>query len=113
MGLFSPPKAEPDIWMRCNGDVYEYISVYVDALAIIAKKPHEIIDELETKYKFKLKGTGSISFHLGMDFLFGDSDDVLCMAPTWYIEKMITSYASFFGTKPNTKYLSPPLEKQG
>jgi hypothetical protein len=106
---FSPSKAEPDIWMRRNGDVHEYIGVYVDDLAIVAKKPQGIIDELETKHKFKLKGTGSISFHLGMDF-FRDSDDVLCIAPKWYIEKMIASYVSLFGMKLNTKYLSP-LEK--
>jgi hypothetical protein len=36
---FMPSKAEPDIWMRQNGDVYEYIGVYVDDLAIIAKNP--------------------------------------------------------------------------
>ena len=77
---FSPSKAEPDIWMRRNGDVYEYIGVYVDDLTIVAKNPKEIVDVLETKYKFKLKGTGPISFHLGMDF-FHDSDGVLCMTP--------------------------------
>ena len=27
---FKSCKAEPDIWMRPNGDVYEYIAVYVD-----------------------------------------------------------------------------------
>jgi hypothetical protein len=66
------------------------------------KKAQEIIDEVEMKYKFKCKGTGPISFHLGMDF-FHDSDDVLCMAPKWYckyFEKMIASCMSLFGTKP-------------
>ena len=27
---FTPCKSEPDIWMRRNGDLYEYIAVYVD-----------------------------------------------------------------------------------
>jgi Reverse transcriptase (RNA-dependent DNA polymerase) len=36
---FEPSKGEPDIWMWQNGDVYEYIGVYVDDLAIVAKYP--------------------------------------------------------------------------
>jgi hypothetical protein len=77
---FTSSKAEPDIWMQCNGDVHEYIGVYDDDLAIVAKNPQEIVDVLENTYKFKLKGTGPISFHLGMDFS-RDADGVLCMGP--------------------------------
>jgi hypothetical protein len=29
---FEPSKSELDIWMRKNGDIYEYIAVYVDNL---------------------------------------------------------------------------------
>jgi hypothetical protein len=65
---FSPSKAEPDIWIHPPGDAYEYIGVYIDDLAIIARNPMEIVDILQNKYKFKLKGTGPIKFHLGMDF---------------------------------------------
>ena len=36
---FFPCKAEPDIWLRRNGDIYEYVDVYVDDLAIAAKDP--------------------------------------------------------------------------
>jgi hypothetical protein len=106
---FVPSKAEPDIWMRQNGDVYEYIGVYVDDLAIVAKNPREIVDVLERKYQFKLKGTGPISFHLGMGF-FRDEEGVLCLSPKRYIERMISTYVTLFGTKPPTKY-SSPLEK--
>jgi hypothetical protein len=106
---FAPSKAEPDIWMRKNGDIYEYIAVYVDDLAIAAKDPKAITDLLMEKHKFKLKGTGPISFHLGCDF-FRDSDGVMCMAPKKYIEKMISTYEQMFGEKPRTCY-SSPLEK--
>jgi hypothetical protein len=77
---FTPSKAEPDIWMQQNGNIYEYIGVYVDDLAFIAKDPREIVNMLEGKYKFKLKGTGSISFHLGMGFS-RDDNGVLCLSP--------------------------------
>ena len=86
---FEPSKSKPDIWMRRNGDVYEYIAVYVDDLAIAAKDPLDIVNVLQDVYKFKLKGTGPIAFHLGCDF-FHDSKGVLCMAPKKYIEKMIS-----------------------
>ena len=103
---FFPCKVEPDIWLRRNGDVYEYIAVYVDDLAIAARNPKEICDILMKKYKFKLKGTGPISFHLGCDF-FRDKEGVLCMAPKKYIEKMVKTYERLFGEKPKQHYTSP------
>jgi hypothetical protein len=106
---FSPSKAEPDIWMHQNGDIYEYIAVYVNDLAIAAKKPQEIVDVFSKKYKFKLKGTGPVSFHLGIDFCH-DKDGTLCMAPKKYIDKMVSAYEHLFGNKPSLKALSP-LEK--
>jgi hypothetical protein len=90
-------------------NVYEYIDVYVDDLAIAAKDPREIVNVLERKYKFKLKGTGPISFHLGMGF-FRDEEGVLCLSPRHYIEWMISTYVTLFGVKPSMKY-SSPLEK--
>jgi len=36
---FVPSKADTDIWMRRNGDIWEYIATYVDDLAIIMKDP--------------------------------------------------------------------------
>jgi hypothetical protein len=106
---FFQSKAEADIWMRKRNDKYEYIGVYVDDLAIIAHDPKEITDILVNKYKFKLKGTGPITYHLGMD-VYRDNTGTLCISPKKYIEKMIASYEQFFGSKPSQKY-SSPLEK--
>jgi hypothetical protein len=58
--------------MRKKGDLYEYIAAYVYILAIAMKYPKERTDILENHQKFKLKGTGPISFHLGMDFTRDD-----------------------------------------
>ena len=74
---FSPCKAEPDIWMREKEDHWEYIGTYVDDLAIASKDPQAIVDKLVKEYKFKLKGTGPISYHLGCDFV-RDEDKVFC-----------------------------------
>ena len=106
---FSPSKAEPDIWMRPNDDVYEYVAVYVDDLAIASKDPDSIIDILLNKYKFKLKGTGPIKYHLGMDFR-RDKHGVLCMAPNKYVERLCESFTRIFGHAPRTN-VSSPIEK--
>ena len=107
---FSPCKAEPDIWMKRNGDHWEYVAVYVDDMAIAMKDPDSLTQALSSSpYNFKLKGTGPVTFHLGMDFE-RDSDGVLCLAPRKYIEKMIANYKRLFGQEPNTKCMSP-LEK--
>ncbi len=79
--------------------MYEYVAVYVDDLAMAMKDPQQFVDVLTDKHKFKLKGTGSISFHLGCDF-FRDDDGTLCMAPRKYIDKLTQNYERMFGEKP-------------
>jgi hypothetical protein len=44
------------------------VAVYVDDLALGMKDPEAFLSVLTTKYKFKLKGSGPTSFHLGCDF---------------------------------------------
>jgi hypothetical protein len=56
------------------------VAVYVDDLAMAMEDPQEFIDVLTNVHGFKLKGTGSIAYHLGCDF-FRDEDGTLCMAP--------------------------------
>jgi hypothetical protein len=90
MGFF-PCKAEPDIWMSCVDNIYEYIVVYVNDLALALKNPAEILNTFETKYGFKLKGSGLITFHLGCDF-YHDEHGMLCMEPKKYIKKMVGTY---------------------
>ena len=108
---FQPCKAEPDIWLRPLTDRtgYEYVGVYVDDLAFTMTDPQSFVDVLTNKYKFKLKGTGPISFHLGCDFT-RDDDGMLCMHPKKYINRMVDSFERMFGRKPATN-VSSPLEK--
>jgi Reverse transcriptase (RNA-dependent DNA polymerase) len=96
---FFPCKAEPEIWMRKKGNLYEYIAVYVDDLAIAMKDPKELTNILEKQHKLKLKGMGPISFHLGhlgMDFS-RDEDNTLCISPTKYINNLVKNYEKSFG----------------
>jgi hypothetical protein len=105
MGFF-PCKAEPDIWMRCVDDHYEYIATYVDDLAISSKDPKAITNTLMNKYNFKLKGTGEIEYHLGMSFHRNDRNE-LCISPQQYIEKMVDNYKQLFGECPLHHSQSP------
>ena len=88
---FQACRAEPDIWLRKNGNIYEYIAVYVGDLAIAMKDPAAFTEVLKMKHKFKMKGTGPLKFHLGADF-YKDSQGTLCMAPKKYIEYLIANY---------------------
>jgi len=103
---FQPSKAEPDIWMRRNGEIYEYVAVYVDDLAIAMSDPKAFTSILESRYGFKLKGTGPIEYHLGCDF-YRDSHGLLCMSPRKYIDKMVDGYVRMFGEKPRTNAYAP------
>ena len=60
---FTPSRADPDVWMRRNGNIYEYIAVYVDDLLIAAKNAKAIVESLRKKYNYKLKGGGPIEYH--------------------------------------------------
>ena len=83
---------------------------YVDDLLIASRNPQSIINELTAApHKFKLKGTGPVSFHLGCDF-FRDEDGTLCVGPRRYIERLADQYKSMFGEMPSTRVTSP-LEK--
>ena len=95
---FVPSKADTDIWMRRNGDIWEYIATYVDNLAIIMKDPKSFTDLLIDKYKYKLKGVGPITYHLGSDYK-RDPDMTFYVSTKSYIDKMIESYERTFGAK--------------
>jgi hypothetical protein len=103
---FLPCKVEPDIWIRDRGDHYEYVGVYVDDLAFAMKDPSGFAKTLESKYSFKLRGTGELSFHLGYDF-YRDQDGILYLAPTKYIKRMSDNYMRVFGERPKPTEMSP------
>ena len=103
---WTPCKSEQDVWMKRVDDHWEYIATYVDDLLIASKNPKAITDELMGRFKFKLKGTGPLTFHLGCDY-YRDEYGVLCVSPRKYIERFLESFERIFGEKPNKKYKSP------
>ncbi|MEL7079570.1 MAG: reverse transcriptase domain-containing protein, partial [Cyanobacteria bacterium J06582_2] len=104
---FTQCKADADVWMRDAGNVWEYVCVYVDDLYAIMKEPQLFFDELTTKYKYKLKGVGKPTYHLGGDF-FRDPDGTFAWGCETYIKKIVSNYKTMFGEDP--KEYKTPLE---
>jgi hypothetical protein len=105
---FIQSKPEMDIWMRENNGLYEYIAVYVDDLLIAARDPGEITRTLENAQKFKLKGVGPLTYHVGCGY-FRYKDGTICYGPCKYIAKILGQFENMFGCKP--KEYTSPLEK--
>eukprot|EP00531_Pseudo-nitzschia_arenysensis_P008891 CAMPEP_0116125882 /NCGR_PEP_ID=MMETSP0329-20121206/6042_1 /TAXON_ID=697910 /ORGANISM="Pseudo-nitzschia arenysensis, Strain B593" /LENGTH=1908 /DNA_ID=CAMNT_0003619941 /DNA_START=154 /DNA_END=5877 /DNA_ORIENTATION=+ len=104
---FKASLAEPQIFMRENDGIYEYIATYVDDLCLVMRDPVGFLAILqEEPYSFKLKGSGPMSFHLGCGFE-RDNHGTLCMNPSKYIEKMAQAYHQMFGVKLGTRAQSP------
>ena len=74
-----------------GGTCYEYIAVYADDLAIAAKDPQAFCNELKKKYNLKLKGVGSLEYHLGCTYK-KDPDGTLAADPRRYVNKILESY---------------------
>jgi hypothetical protein len=54
----------------------EYVCVYVEDLMVMAKDTKALLDKLINVHKYKLKGVGKPTYHLGGDF-FRDKDGTL------------------------------------
>jgi hypothetical protein len=107
---YVPSKADSDVWMKKNIklNLWEYVAVYVDDLALAMKEPEKFIKELREKYQYKLKGVGPLSYHLGAEYT-RDKDGTLAQGSKTYIDKMVATYEQFFQEKP--KEYACPLEK--
>ena len=70
------------------------VAVFVDNLCLATLDPGAFVSLLKTKYKFKIKGDGVISYHLGCNFGW-DKDGTLSAEPRQYIEKMLEA-TNFF-----------------
>ena len=108
---FAPSKAEPEIFMRRNDDIWEYVATYVDDLCFVVKQPEQFLDLPKGKpYEFKLKGSGPLSFHLGCGFR-RDEDGHLVMDPIKHIDKMMAAYVQLFNTMPSRNGCLSPVDK--
>jgi hypothetical protein len=85
---FMPCQADCDFWYRPVGTHYEYIAVIVDDLLIFSRNPDEIIETLQTCYKYKLGGVGTPEYYNGADISF-DKNGYAQMSAKTYIKNVI------------------------
>lgn len=105
---FKRSHADPDVWMRDAGDVYEYVCTWVDDWLCGLKDPDKFVKALQSNpYNFKLKGVGEPKYHLGGDF-FRDNDGTLCYGANTYITRLHADFKVMFdGEEPPSKFKSP------
>ncbi|KAG7336583.1 reverse transcriptase RNA-dependent DNA polymerase [Nitzschia inconspicua] len=102
LGLL-PCRAEPDIWMRKNGElqVWKYVVLYA------IQHPRVSIGSLTPKlFEFKLKGIGKIRHHLKLQFS-QDEDRTLRLGQKKYPKKITEGYVCFFGSRPRRNACAP------
>jgi hypothetical protein len=81
--------------------------VYVDDVMVMVKDHKAFLDKLINDHKYKLKGVGKPTYHLGGDF-FIEKDGTLGWGAGTYCKKLIQEYEAIFGQKP--KEYSSPLD---
>ena len=47
---FTPSQADPDLWIKKEGDSYAFLGVHVDDVVVAAKNPQEYIARIEQEY---------------------------------------------------------------
>lgn len=112
---FEQTNCEANIWIQDAGNVYEYVTTYVDNLCLTVKEPLKLLNDLTkvpyrlklVPYRFKLKGFPPLegAVHLGCKF-DKDKNGVLYMDPNQYINHMEDAYCHQFRDNPNTKVKS-------
>lgn len=108
---FKQSKADMDIWMRKNDDVWEYIAVYVDDLIVIAKDAMAVLNEVKLKGKFDLKGVGKPEYYLGGDIYRSEdpaSSIKTTMSAKTYLKNICDKIERVFGT--TLRNYGTPLE---
>jgi hypothetical protein len=97
---FVPCLADPDVWMRDAGDVWEYVGMYVDDAYAALKDPDAFMSALRGEpHNYTVTGGKHPIYHLGGD-IYRDPDETLCWGAKTYIKRMIDSYVLMFNEKP-------------
>ncbi len=68
---FKPSWADSDVWMRQNGQGYDYVGTHTDDLMVVSKDAKAIMDALSKVYT--IKKVEAPKFHLGCDYKKNDN----------------------------------------
>jgi hypothetical protein len=107
---FRPTRFDPDVWMRrgAKGEGYDYIGTHTDDLLVVAKKPEEILTELQKKYT--INGIGEPSFHLGCDYK-QDANGHWYIGTETYVKESLKKVCDILG-KPSLGHEGTPMNEK-
>ena len=102
---FTRSHVDLDMWMCDAIDVWEYIVVYVEDIIVAMKDLKSFFEELQDpeKVRFKMKGVGSPTYHLGADF-FHDDDGTLCLGLQTYAKQLCSNFERLYGEAPKSVF---------
>ena len=107
---FHPSKADSDVWMKNCESHYEYVVTYVDDLLYCGKDAKKFYSDLQEHYKYKLKGVGHPTYHLGGDFKkVKEPESVLTWGALTYVKRMLVNYENTFGEPVPKREVHAPL----
>ena len=111
---FKATRYDGDVWMRQNGNLYDYIGTHTDDLLVVSKDPQSIIAQVESTYK--LSGIGEPTFHLGCDYEKGQ-DGIWRMGTRTHVAEGIKKVEEIVGHQlgkehtPMVEKLEPEMDK--
>ena len=94
---FTPTRFDQDVWIRKakDGKSYEYICTHVDDFCIFAKRPMDIMKQIQDLYT--VKAVGPPEYYLGNDFK-KDKKGRWQIGCKKYLKEAIRRIESMFGT---------------
>ena len=78
---------------RRKANYVESVAVYVDDLSFAMKDPQSFVNTLESRYNFKVKGTGPLELYPGSNF------EMNATPIYWYSKKMATVETATYGAE--------------
>ena len=80
--------------------MYDYVVIYVDNLFASMHDPGQFFTDLQSSpWKYKLKGVGEPSYHLGTVFFY-DTDGTPCMGTQTYVKQLLVNDEKLFDVLP-------------
>jgi hypothetical protein len=67
---FKRSRGDLDVWLRPNGDKYDYVGTHTDDLLVVSTDVDQVFKELKKEYSFKT--TEAPEYHLGIDYIMKD-----------------------------------------
>ena len=67
---FVKTKADSDLWIKRNGDHYEFIAIFVDDVLVFSTNPKKIFDTLQNEFGYEFKDISEPEYYNGADIYF-------------------------------------------